>query len=366
LDLVTKAMYKGMDETKLKKRHAQEEKDASRKVIGDMFQDCMEADDDTDRKKAQTACMEIMKTTATKFGIHDDTKALLKRKHADLVREAFKCAKADRKQCRDDACAKAKNAGMKGRECAVVQSLAIFRQVAEGWSTCMDGNDGEDGAEKACDDLALTEFMAATGAMEKAWTKQSAMRAKRLGKAIRDGVDTLIVKKEQVAVQHGADGTKCDDAVAAKVLKMAVSVASKTISGAEEQQTRAANPPCILRDEVPTYRWVQNTKGKDDEEIDTIADKFIEEIVALGDKAMERRLRRLEALSSTNAAQDTEECPDNDDTCGQTDEAMAANEAAANVAASSTKTAVSAAAATSLAVNQVVLFLVAVYASMFC
>lgn len=326
-DGVAGVLFSGSSTLNKKKEQAQRE--ANVDVLGDTFGSCMKvATDDASR----TACKTEFEANKAKLGESEKTSMLLKRARANLLIEpAEACEGAELKGCRDAAKEEAKRNGMREREYGQVKRVAEIKGAAKEWAACSEGG----ATDVKCHELANAKFVEISGAAADEYEEKPTPdarqtvkdRVEKLGKNIKDGVQTKLIEKKKVSVTSETSGNACDDTV-----KAAVKSAIDNMKGADgtteelKKLKESTLPKCRIVDGKSQYTTVVDAKELSETEIDTVSDKFALDLASKKyQNSKRRRLLAQESTTNSYAAQEVTECAEGDADCASDDDIASDN-----------------------------------------
>merc|ERR1711871_508064 len=322
-DEVSKILYPGKSSDERKKQDLAR-KEANVEVLGSEFSECMKLAGSDKTKKQQ--CMDDLKSMKDKLGASEKAVTILRRARTNLLLDpAESCDGADLKQCREDAKEEAKNSGMPITEYALTKKLAEIKGAAKEWASCSEGGF----TDTECNTVAKDKFIAISGSNADAYDKKTTPDAKqtvkervqKIGKAIKDGVETKLYEKKKLVVTIETSGTKCDENVKSQIKTKIESLRKASDATTEQKKMKGVAPPnCRVVDSKAEYTTAVDTKdltGSD--KYDKLASDTSKKLAGESYKPARRRLL-LSDVSTTNsyAAQDVTECAEDDAAC-QTD-----------------------------------------------
>jgi len=298
----------GSQEAKQKKRERVEH-GAKTKVLGELYSACYQ---EAQNATARAMCKDDLAKRKGNAGVAEDDKAVLSRYFADILADpAAACEAAELKQCRAEAKLRAIESGMKPGQHQVVKGLGEVKAAGKIWADCMET--GED--ESTCDNQAKEEYLAVSGADEASFSDEIMEKVRRLGKALKDGVLTVIQKKRAFMVGVYTDEASCVDATREKI-KAALELIVENETNSTAGLGPVASKGCRVVDGEPEYSAVV-AANKTDDEIEAASDDVAAEMVdrSLDVRRLEAHWRRLLTSEDALAAQAVEECANDDSAC---------------------------------------------------
>jgi len=288
---------------------------ATLSFLGERHLACMKAATTLVEKDACITDLDAKRAVA---GVTVSKSAVLKAFRANQLAEAATvCSSTDRKACIESAKQDMIATGMKARKFNMIKRISEFTSTAEVYSTCKQS----DGTDQDCMVIAKEEFQTVSGADDATWTKLEA-RITKLATAIQNGEETLMKKKAQVLVEALTSGTVCDNTILSALLtKVRAITVTPSISGSKEGA-------CRMVDSKAEYSALVGIAGFTESQTETAADALntgVEGQTLSPTRrlaALMEEVRRLAAVSTAYASQETEACGATDTTCGQTDASL--------------------------------------------
>ena len=179
----------------------------------------------------------------------------------------------------------------------MLQRLAFIKSAAEFWASCMAN---ETTGNETCHNLTqiAMEDMVGSGDL---WTPRIVARVMKLGQALLDGIDTVLVYLKLLDVLVESSASNCSDSVLDAIADQVENVSSifkPHPSGAPRNATRKI---CQLVYGRPNYGLQVEVEELNDTEIEELADEVVVQVLPSGG-------RRLSTASyTTYASQDVED-----------------------------------------------------------
>jgi len=309
-------------------------------MIRKSYKDCM-ATNKTEGRRA--VCNEEMAFELDKFGINSNK--LTRRTKSQGMRESpcFEKRGQDRKDCMKKAKEECEEQESDKQACKGATTATIVNQVAEECAACLEEDVDEDGEQIAeetlkeecwilakqrlCDKSAIEE-----GKHCDRYADRKKKRVMYLCDVHNKGIRTENVPLPQIHSDTTTDDTDCLDSVASQLLKNA-SKTMDVVTNGEKMNTdvRPADPNCVVANGEALYSLkVGFDDGVNDDTIQAMSDTFSEVLSGMN---ADRKARRLASILASEAAQDIEECAEDDESCGSlsSDEERKSVSAAANM-----------------------------------
>merc|ERR1712032_1457991 len=200
-------LFGDVDETARQHKMKRARREAAVEAVGERFHLCMKAAGDSASDKDM--CNDELASRTSLAGLPESAEKVAMRHRGNRVANAAQsCNATERQECLRQAKEDLQDAGMAPRAFGVVKQIAEMRAAAEAYAACKEADYGDD----ACLEEAKATLEDVSGGSEGLWSDDTALRAKKLGKAIFDGIATKLVQLNRLDVLVATTEDECRNA----------------------------------------------------------------------------------------------------------------------------------------------------------
>lgn len=289
--------------------------EAAVEAVGERFHLCMKAAGDSTSEK--DLCKEELEKKTSLAGLTESAEKVTMRHRRNSVANAARaCSATEREKCLRQVKQDLQDAGMAPRAFGVVKKLAQVRAAAEDYAACKEA----DYADDACLEVAKATLEVVSGGLEGVWSDDTAMRIKKLGKAVFDGIATKLVKSNRLDFMAETTEDECRSTSRDELMNKVddlfedfMSSVMKRTMDRTSDHSRVMRKVCHIIFGSAEYGSKIDASGLSETDMPGVADFILQSM-----NGFDLSGRRLSRVSEAFADQDVNEVADEADGSGST------------------------------------------------